>query len=362
MNTSGAINLLRFPLALLVIFIHTATDTTNINVIASAAVPTFFFISGYLYFLNIDQFTWNTYRQKTRKRLHSLIIPYLLWNLLAFLCIVIKLAIKVTMHRIPSKDLTNYVSSSSWHIFWDYGRWGEMQNLLGWTKVCTGPVDIPLWFLRDLIIVSLAAPIIYWMIKKLRFVAILGLFAIYASSIGYIIQGLSPTAFFFFGLGAYFSLNNIDVVSFASKIKYSLWIVFAFMLIPCIYYDSPNTMIGDAIHPFLITPLVLLAFVLVSAIRSERIKEWTKRLNSSCFFIYAAHMMMCFIFFSPVTLSQKLFLRILPFENSLCHWISYLLTAILTTTICVILYYLAERFIPRTCKVLSGNRTSNKHS
>lgn len=360
MNTTGAIDLLRFPLALLVILIHTATGTANINVIASAAVPTFFFISGYLYFLNIDQFTWNTYKQKTHKRLHSLIIPYLLWNLLSFLCIIVKLAIKVAAHRIPSDELTNYVTSSSWHIFWDYGQWGEMQNLLGWTKVCTGPVDTPLWFLRDLIIVSLAAPIIFWLISKLRFIAILILFAIYASTIGYIIQGFSPTAFFFFGLGAYFALNKIDIVNFARKIKYLLWIIFAVMLIPCIYFDSPNTMIGDAIHPFLITPLVLLAFVLVSSIQSEKIKQWANRLNSCCFFVYAAHMMMCFIFFSPVTLSQKLVLRFLPFENAICHWMSYLLAAVLTTTICVILYYLAERFIPRTCKVLSGNRASNK--
>ncbi len=48
----------------------------------SAAVPIFFFISGYLFFLNVENFNHHAYIKKLNKRLYSLLIPYIVWNII----------------------------------------------------------------------------------------------------------------------------------------------------------------------------------------------------------------------------------------------------------------------------------------
>lgn len=93
-HQSKVINAMRFPLITLVVLFHLHTPEsivespyTSYNIVASffsangiarLAVPTFFLISGYFYHLK----DWSklVYIDKLRKRLHNLLIPYLLWN------------------------------------------------------------------------------------------------------------------------------------------------------------------------------------------------------------------------------------------------------------------------------------------
>lgn len=87
---SSSIDILRFPLALAVIFIHLNPQTINLsganfpilsgegiynilaisisNVLASIAVPTFFMISGFLFFCNFQKFTWKGYNKENKKQ------------------------------------------------------------------------------------------------------------------------------------------------------------------------------------------------------------------------------------------------------------------------------------------------------
>ena len=97
---------LRFPLIVLVVYIHNygspydyspIINWTSISgfdlyeiirifiskVISHIAVPCFFFISGYLFFSNIVFFNKQTYLSKLKKRINTLFIPYLLWNIIA---------------------------------------------------------------------------------------------------------------------------------------------------------------------------------------------------------------------------------------------------------------------------------------
>ncbi len=49
-----------------------------------AAVPLFFFMSGYLYFVgSADKgFTFQAWKKKSWNRVKSLVVPYIAWNLL----------------------------------------------------------------------------------------------------------------------------------------------------------------------------------------------------------------------------------------------------------------------------------------
>lgn len=78
---------LRFFLIIMVVFLHAyttnednAVDLDIINTIyrlGKCAVPSFFFISGYLFFVNYDVHKW---KQKISSRFKTLFIPYVLWN------------------------------------------------------------------------------------------------------------------------------------------------------------------------------------------------------------------------------------------------------------------------------------------
>lgn len=55
------------------------------KIICPAAVPTFFFISGYLFFKGLEEWKTDVWKRKLKKRIHSLLIPYLLWNLISMI-------------------------------------------------------------------------------------------------------------------------------------------------------------------------------------------------------------------------------------------------------------------------------------
>ena len=64
--------------------IYNITRIISVNVISRVAVPLFFILSGY-YFFNKTDFTTYTYLRKLQRRIKTIVIPYLLWNLIAII-------------------------------------------------------------------------------------------------------------------------------------------------------------------------------------------------------------------------------------------------------------------------------------
>ena len=108
---------LRFPMIVLVTFAHSyggvaegfSLLTSDWNTyeflkllvsqtLVKVAMPVFFIMSGYLFFANVGKWNLATYKKKTLRRVKTLLIPYLIWNLL--------MAIKL--------------KTFSWSMFWVY--------------------------------------------------------------------------------------------------------------------------------------------------------------------------------------------------------------------------------------------------
>ena len=108
---SKTISYLRFPLIVGVVFIHNKMAEINVqgdivsyddwpwltytmdffsSVLPTIAVPLFFFISGFLFFYKVD-FDKNVYIKKLKSRYHTLVIPYLIWNFVGFLILLIQM-------------------------------------------------------------------------------------------------------------------------------------------------------------------------------------------------------------------------------------------------------------------------------
>ena len=112
---SKTISFLRFPLIVGVVFIHfnlvkMGLSAHGVNycagypdwfyhlirffseVLPSMAVPMFFLFSGYLFFYRTD-FDGVIYKTKLRKRINTLLIPFVLWNVVG--------ALMIAMYKIP---------------------------------------------------------------------------------------------------------------------------------------------------------------------------------------------------------------------------------------------------------------------
>lgn len=73
---------IRMPLILSICFLHTGYSQVDSLIVeclcklAWLAVPTFFLISGYLFFYNIK----GTFAQKIKRRVKNNLFPYIAWN------------------------------------------------------------------------------------------------------------------------------------------------------------------------------------------------------------------------------------------------------------------------------------------
>ncbi len=272
---------LRFPMIVLVTFAHSyghvADDFYLLSsewntyeflkllisqTLVKVAVPVFFIISGYLFFANVKEWNLSVYKEKMFRRVKTLLIPYLIWNLL--------MAIKL--------------KSFSWSLFWVYWKPAGIQiDWLGNEQLMTAPANMPLWFLRDLMVVSLLTPIVYIGIRRLGF-WLLGLITIlYLSGICAFIPGLSAYAVFFFTFGAFLSIRKMDLVEKMKRYElpaYILSVILAIAMI-CTYHTS---VFSSLMLVFRITGAIAV-ICLVSHIS----QKGQSLLCDSAYFIYLAH-------------------------------------------------------------------------
>lgn len=233
---SRTISALRFPLIVTIVILHSSLSEVNIGgenltavetltpvysnlsfllgqIFSRIAVPLFFFISGFLFFFNVKQFTKDVYLQKIKSRISTLLVPYLFWNLLM---IVLYFCIQNFFPDITSgrtKLMCDYSFSDWLACFWDYK---SINPFLAETHPIS-PILGQFWFIRDLMVVVVFTPLLYWLLSKLRFacVMLLGLFWLFFCEVE--IAGFSPVSFFFFTFGAYCSLNKIDFAVLCRK-------------------------------------------------------------------------------------------------------------------------------------------------
>ena len=312
---SKTIDFLRFPLAIAVVFIHSfgqpseyvlptwtagvdAMDIYNLiritfsHVLTHIAVPVFFFISGFLFFYKVREFNFSVYKKKIGKRFKTLVIPYLLWNIIAILSVV---CAKIGAYLIKGKPLSSiieYFESNGWfHLFWDNNQWAfDRVDWLGNTLMAmSGPCNLPLWFLRDLIVVTIFTPLIYFLVKKLNKYIILILLFCYISNIFPQVQGLHITTVFFFTTGAFFSITNRNIIKVFNKYQFVALILTILLLICTIIYDGKNTLEGQYVYPFYIIGGCITAFNISSYMIRKKEWEFPSVLPQSSFFIYAIH-------------------------------------------------------------------------
>lgn len=377
---SATIDFLRFPMAVAVVMIHMTPNVVPLgeadfpllsseglynvvamsisHVLARIAVPVFFLISGLLFFLNIRQLNWGGYRRKLSSRLHTLIIPYLLWNLLPFMVMAMTEVAIGIKHGHGLANLWGYLTPETLDIFWDSNKWNlDNVNILGIKMISTGPYDLPLWFLRDLIVVVIFSPAIYWFVKKTRIVGLLLLFAAYYLQIWIPLPGFSVTAFFYFSLGAYFSIEGKSIIGFVRANRYVISIGALLFFVPSVYFDGSFTPEGKWLSNAFVIFGVFAAFLVAASLVEYKGWRANRFLVSACFFIYALHGVAALpIYGVPLSMFNYFVGLILPQSSEICRLVAYFVVPAVTIAFCAGVYAAMRRLLPGLTKVLSGGR------
>ena len=305
------------------IFVHIIKDD-----IGEMAVPLFFFISGFLFFYKTN-FNLSIYRQKLKRRFHSLFIPYIFWNIayIAFIMIVQMVHPGWTDNR---KTVLDFSFSDLIDAFWTLN-----QGL------------IPLWFIRDLIVINLFTPLIHFLIKHFGLIPILIIGIMYLWGIGFYLPGIGTRSSFYYILGAYFSITKFNYLKVINKFPIPLVLIVPFLIIieTCVWgYFGMQTILNRLV---LVGGVATIPLIIARGIKQQKLKP-SGFLAESSFFVFVFHM---FIIYVP----SKFWVLFLPI-NTITAITMQVLIPVIISYICVAIYYCLKKIAPKFSLFIVGGR------
>ena len=341
---SAAISWLRFPLIFLIIMLHCysvqrvegATDLYFRILypfslwLGETGVPGFFFISGLLLFMSKKN-----YLQKLQTRTHTLLVPYLLWN---FILVVIYITLFVVGYPqdINGRSMTEYGVIDYIRLFWDRGSFDDGNFV---------PILCPLWYIRNLIIMVIFSPLLYYVIKYTRelFLIIIAVCWMATNNNAFI-----PQTILFFSLGAYFSIFGVNPLELFTKYKSFFLTSFSlFAIADIMSHVAMGTPWNLQIHRFAL--IFNIPVLLLLADWCTRHSYSSKTLPNAAFIVFCVH-------YPIVVILRKLCISTFVYANEFTHIVLYFICVIASTFISLGIFMVLERYFPKLKNILSGNR------
>lgn len=303
------------------------------EVMTKFAVPSFFFISGYLFFYSVEEFTFGTYVYKIRRRIKSLLIPYLIWNTIA-------ISYPLSLYFFRGIALPDNIGD--WLLYyWDAD---DLYNL---------PLNYPLWFVRDLMVASVLSPLVYVLIKRGGGVFMLVLATLYLTKHLPSYTGLSKYVIFFFSFGAYLSIKRLNVISVFGKIEYvNYFVTLALLSSMMITYGRFPEIFSYLLPLYCISSLITVFNIAAHVFRNtrERVASVMDYLKERVFFIYATHTLV-FIIMLDVVVKHTTYDAPIIFL-----FVLYLMMPFVKICGCIIAYNLMKFSMPKVLRVLNGGK------
>ncbi|HBL3168751.1 TPA: acyltransferase [Enterococcus faecium] len=337
-NVSKKIIHINFILVLLIVILHSnclrfISDNNFmitkiykiISVMCDASVPAFFILSAYLFYRNFD---FSKIKEKYKSRFFSLVIPYFFWSI--FFLIYYEL-----ICLIPKVNtlFNNTFELGISHIF---------QNIL-MANCAEG-----MWFVRDLIIYSFLAPVIYFIMKKskkLNYIIML-----ICLTVNLIFKfGYSNPIFwlpiYLFGANMGIHSKDYDIKENIVKNKKSKLPIFIILYILFAIIVSTFEETSRIYYIYrMLSPIILLAIFDMLSLYKYKIYNVEK----ISFFIYCIHL--------PVIKVVRKILFIILGYNSYISIIVYILTTILTVWLIQLISKIINKMLPKFYKLITGSR------
>lgn len=328
---SSALNSLRFLCIITLIFHHTQVDhlvpdvelsslLRNVHQMLSLPfLPILFFLSGYLFFysrhenqISTPASLWlsTTYVQKIKKRIKSLLIPYIIWSIISIIYISTIKHEEIKIH-------------SLWDIlllFWDIGN--------------GSPIGLALWYIRNLLVFVILSPVYFFIVKYLKHLTLFLLLSLQTLKISIDFPYFNE----YLLLGSYLSLMEISVEKVSSFFNWKFCFVGYILckIVPFIF-DVPQANV-----------YVVMSLCLIWLIGLLKKKDIPSKYTVASTFIYLMH--------PYLTGIRNLYIKFGDSTSLLQDMTIWCATALTVLLICFGTFYLLKRFVPQLLSLVSGGR------
>ena len=309
-------------------------------------IPMLFIISGFLFALH-DQ---KPYKERTRKRLRTLLVPYVLWSTIGILFTFLLESFPVGRELVSGSGVVQIDDTRK--LLNDY-HWYEL--MFRWIFM---PIPYQLWFIRVLLIYNLAYPAIRWCVThptgKWIFFSVALL--MWLGTMGFVF--FEGEGLLFFSLGVWMQKTGFNIENPGRGLKPRWWALTFVVLaaVKTILAFRGISLLGNATIPVLallhklvvLSGLIACWYGLNPLVRWCMARRWFTWLSAFAFMIYALHAPLVAYFINPVL---ALFAP-LPGSQML---------AFLFLPLCVIVFAVAtgaliRKFIPEAYSLLTGGR------
>lgn len=308
------------------------------EMIGRCAVPLFYLISGYLFFMKVPDGVKSIGR-KIRKRIKSLLIPYFIGCLFFVIFYSFVALLPWTSNLINSSSSIIPLFQKPYSIilisiFYDGG---------------TGyPCAFQLWFLRDLILIVATSPLWYLCLKHLKW----GFVAVVFVLTYFDVPHVPFYSLFWFVLGGQFTKVKIELWGVNGVINVELLALCLFIVLSIVELFFPDIVDWSLLRIPIILFGILGSWGLYDVvIKKEFSLSQHKWLGIACqftFFIYLFHE-------PTLNIVRKLIVVVLG-KNELGYLTSYLISPWIFTVCAVFTGLLFRKYLPRVYDVCTGGR------
>lgn len=337
-DTSRRLSILKFLFMVMVVYIHSDalpelpfklevpcyTEVCKNIVtdgICSIAIPGFFFVSGFLLFSK--KFTWVS---NMKKKVKSILVPYILINSFWILFFKIMQSIQMT-------------------AAWFSGEAYQIEGIEGVLNAYCNPIPLyyPFWFLRDLFILNVFARAIYIIANKFPLISLVLVIGI---GLNIIVLPLlvNNASFCLFVLGYYARKYIRDVKKLDQVNIYVIAVAFLLLLLFKLYFN--NQALAVLLHSVLgILFFYRLSGIICKYLISSKIL-WCSQFS---FFIYAFHE-----FYEAMV--KKLIMMVLP-QYGFVQLLEYFILPLFVTGGCIMAGAIMKRYFRWGYCIICGHRS-----
>lgn len=307
------------------------------EMIGRCAVPLFYLISGYLFFMKVPDGVKSIGR-KIRKRIKSLLIPYFIGCVFFVIFYSFIALLPWTSNLINSSSSIMPLFQKPYSIilisiFYDGG---------------TGyPCAFQLWFLRDLILIVATSPLWYLCLKHLKW----GFVAVVFVLTYFDVPHVPFYSLFWFVLGGQLTKVKIEMGG-NGRTKVAIFGLFLFLIISIIQLFFPDIINWSLLR----IPIILLGIIgawgLYDVVLGKDFSlsrhQWLGIACQFTFFIYLFHE-------PTLNIVRKLIVVVLG-KNEFGYMASYLISPWIFTVCAVFAGLLFRKYLPRVYDVCTGGR------
>lgn len=303
--------------------------------IVRIAVPTFFLISGYLFFYNFEP-SMEKWKYKFKSRFKSLFIPYVIWCtgwlIILFLVELIPIGRAIFSDRIIA----------------DY----SLKELFINTYIY--PLPYQFWYIRSLMLDVILAPVFYYIIKSLGkkslpiLVVVWFLYPISEMLGGIWILQIFNYPFTIFAIGAALAIHKVDLYFKDIENKHIvvlgvLYILACVVRTALMYTELPLLDLAENVLILFGVPFMWLAYDRISSIKDRKIE-----IAKYGIFIYFFH-----IPFQSIL--KKMWFIVMP-TSDISSLIIFFLAPIISIIVCIVFAMFLRRYMNKIYMVLTGGR------